>query len=67
MANLQLKVPSMACSACADTITQAVQAVDPQASVEADPKTKQVMVATQAASGVVTEAIAAAGYPVELV
>ncbi|MEO0537884.1 MAG: heavy-metal-associated domain-containing protein [Cyanobacteria bacterium P01_A01_bin.123] len=65
MANLQLTVPSMACSACADTITQAVQKVDPQASVQADPKTKQVQIETQAASMAVTEAIAAAGYPVE--
>ncbi|MBD2103060.1 heavy-metal-associated domain-containing protein [Leptolyngbya sp. FACHB-261] len=62
--SLQLKVPSMACSACSSTITQAIQAVDPTAIVQADPKTKQVNVETQASETAIKEAIAAAGYPV---
>lgn len=33
---VQLKVPSMACSACSDTVTKAVKAIDPTASVQAD-------------------------------
>ena len=37
--------------------------LDPKASVKADPKTKQVIVNTQAAESSVKEAIAAAGYP----
>lgn len=37
---LQLKVPNMACSACGDTITKAIKAVDATATVTADPKTK---------------------------
>ncbi|MEH1872140.1 MAG: heavy-metal-associated domain-containing protein [Nostoc sp.] len=41
---LQLKVPNMACSACGDTITKAVKSVDPTATVQADPKTKIVLV-----------------------
>lgn len=61
---LELKVPNMACSACADTITKAVQAIDPNAVVQADPKTKQVQVETQASETAIKEAIAAAGYPV---
>jgi len=52
----------MACSACADTITKAVQAVDPTAEVTADPKTKQVNIDTQAPEMTVREAIATAGY-----
>ncbi len=61
---LELKVPSMACSACADTITKAVQTIDPDAKVTADPKTKLVAVETQQSETVVKAAIATAGYPV---
>ncbi len=61
---LQLTVPSMACGACAETITKAVIAVDPSAVVTADPKTKQVEVTSTAAPAQVKAAIAAAGYPV---
>ena len=59
---LQLTVSNMACSACADTITKAVQDVDPTAEVTADPKTKQVNIDTQAPEMTVREAIATAGY-----
>ena len=65
MATLQLTVPGMACSACADTITTAVQGVDPSASVTADPKTKQVAIETRAEAETVKGALAAAGYPTE--
>ncbi len=60
---IQLKVPNMACGACAKTITQAVVDIDPKASVRADPKTKQVIVESNASESSVREAIAAAGYP----
>lgn len=43
---LQLTVPNMACSACGETITNAVKAFDPAATVQADPKTKLVNVET---------------------
>ncbi|MCA1990675.1 MAG: heavy-metal-associated domain-containing protein [Coleofasciculus sp. S288] len=61
---VELKVPSMACSACADTITKAVKTVDANATVQADPKTKLVSVETQASEAAIKEAIASAGYPV---
>ncbi len=61
---LELKVPSMACSACVETIYQAVTAIDPKAKVEADTKTKVVQVETQQPETKVREAIANAGYPV---
>ena len=60
---IQLKVPNMACGACAKTITQAVIDIDPKASVRADPQTKQVIVESNASESSVREAIAAAGYP----
>jgi copper chaperone len=61
---LQLKVPNMACSACSETITKAIQAVDPTAKVEADPKTKLVSVETQTGEAAIKEAITAAGYSI---
>ncbi len=59
---LQLKVPDMTCSACVETITKAVTAIDPVAQVEADLKTKMVSVETQQPEATVKEAIANAGY-----
>ncbi len=61
---LQLKVPTMACSACSDTLTKAIQAIDPTATIQADPKTKLVEVDTQASETAIRDAIAAAGYTV---
>jgi copper chaperone len=61
---LQLKVPNMACSACGETITKAIQTVDPTATVQADPKTKLVSIETEASQAAITEAITAAGYTV---
>lgn len=59
---LQLKVPGMACAACAETITKVVMEVDPVAQVEADLKTKMVKVETQQPETAIKEAIANAGY-----
>lgn len=61
---LQFNVPSMACGSCAKTITNAVKSVDQNAKVEADPKTKMVDVATDAAEAPIKEAIKGAGYAV---
>jgi copper chaperone len=61
---LQFTVPNMACSACADTITRAVKAIDPAATINADPKSKQVNIETQANEAAVRNAIAGAGYTV---
>lgn len=60
---IQLKVPNMACGACGKTITKAVHEIDPTAEVQTDPKTKQVIVESNASESSVREAIAAAGYP----
>lgn len=61
---LQLKVSSMACSACSNTITNAVMAIDPTATVQADLKTKQVKIETQLSEATIKNAVEAAGYPV---
>lgn len=59
---LELKVPDMACDACAKNITQAVLALDSQAIVQADSQTKQVTVETSLSESSVRAAIANAGY-----
>ena len=59
---LQLKVPSMVCSSCAETITKAVRAVDPTAVVVANPKTKLVEVETQQPQDRIARAIAQTGH-----
>jgi copper chaperone len=60
---LELKVPKIACSACVNTVTKAVTAVDPTATVEADTKTKMVNIETLATEAAIKDAIASAGYP----
>jgi copper chaperone len=61
---LQLKVPNMACSACGETITAAIKAIDPLAVVETDAKTKLVSIETQVSETAIKEAITTAGYSV---
>ncbi|MCG9891240.1 MAG: cation transporter [Thermosynechococcaceae cyanobacterium MS004] len=61
---LCLNVPSMACSACSSTITNIVKSLDPAAAVQADLKTKQVIIETEAAEATIIAAVTAAGYAV---
>jgi copper chaperone len=65
MSTLNLTIPSMACGACADTITKAVQSVDRDATVTADTQTKVVQIETTAEIATIKSAIAEAGYPVD--
>jgi len=62
--SLQLTVPNMACSDCSTAITNAIKTIDPNADVSADPKTKLVIVETQASETEIRSAIADAGYTV---
>ncbi len=60
---IQLTVPNMSCSVCAQKITNAVQTIDATAIVEAHPETKIVRIDTQAAETEIKTALIAAGYP----
>lgn len=60
---LQLTVPNMACGACAKNIANAVKALDTNATVTADPKTKKVDIETETAETAIREALEQAGYP----
>lgn len=59
---IELTIPDLACVACVDTVTKAIQAVDAAAQVRADPTTKQVEVITQASESAIKQAIVEAGY-----
>jgi copper chaperone len=61
--NIKLTVPGMACSACANNITNAVKAIDANAIVDANPQTKLVNVETQVTENAIKQALIAAGYP----
>ncbi|MGB8698224.1 MAG: heavy-metal-associated domain-containing protein [Thermosynechococcaceae cyanobacterium] len=62
--SLQFTVSDMACSACAATITKAVTALDPTATVTADLPTKQVCIESQQPEAVIKSTITAAGYTI---
>jgi copper chaperone len=62
--SIQFKVPDMACSACAEAITNAITVLDGSARVSADPNTKWVTIETVLANTAVKTAITTAGYTV---
>lgn len=60
---LQLKVPDMTCGSCERTVKHAVKAVDANASIQVDLKTKIVLVETESSEAAIKKAIAQVGYP----
>ena len=62
---ITLKVPSIACDACADTITKAIHTHESEAEVSVDVDNKVVEVDTQASEASIKQIIESAGYPVE--
>jgi copper chaperone len=67
LATINFTIPDMACSACAETLTQAIQALDAAATVEANPTSKALAVNTSASSERIAEAITQAGYTAQSV
>lgn len=62
---IQLKVPSIACGGCADTITKAIKAQESEADVQVDVEQKIVTVETKASEESIKQAIVASGHTVE--
>lgn len=60
---LEYTVPDLSCGHCARAVTEAVQAIDPQAKVEVDLSTRQVRVDSSLARPQVQAALTEAGYP----
>ncbi|MGK7955948.1 MAG: heavy-metal-associated domain-containing protein [Crocosphaera sp.] len=62
---ISLKVPSIACGGCADTITKAIEGQKPGAKVSVDVDSKMVTVDTDASTETIKEIITEAGHTVE--
>lgn len=62
---INLKVPSMVCDGCIDTVKDAIKTHEPEAKVEINLETKQVEVDTKASEASIRQIITAAGHTVE--
>jgi copper chaperone len=62
---IELKVPSMVCEGCVETITKAIATHEPEAKVNIDLATKKVIVDTQASEESIKQIIVATGHEVE--
>ncbi|HWK34824.1 heavy-metal-associated domain-containing protein [Sphingomonas sp.] len=60
---MQLHVENMTCGSCVRHVTRAIEAVDPQATVEVDIAGKKVTVDTCVGAHAIEAALAADGYP----
>jgi len=61
---IQLKVPSIVCSGCADTITKAIKNYESQADVQVDVEQKIVTVKNKASEESIKQVITATGHTV---
>jgi copper chaperone len=62
---ITLKVPSIACDGCANTITKAITNRQPAAKVSVDVATKIVTVETDSPQNEIEAAITASGHTIE--
>ena len=62
---LKVKVPTIVCNGCAETITETIQTMEPDAKVEVDVQAKTVTVETEASEETIKQAIVAAGHTIE--
>ncbi len=60
---MQFHLDDMVCGGCARSVTKAIQAVDPQAQVAADPPARLVQVQTSAPQERIAAALREAGFP----
>ncbi|MEL6495073.1 MAG: heavy-metal-associated domain-containing protein [Cyanobacteria bacterium J06623_7] len=63
--SINLKVSSMVCDGCVDTVKNAIVTHEPEAKVEINLGTKQVTVETAASEASIKQIITAAGHTVE--
>ena len=61
---IKLTVPTIACEACAEAVTKAVQGADAQATVQVDVPSKKVTIASAVSEDQLRTAIASAGHEV---
>ncbi len=58
-------VPGMNCGGCLRAVTRAVQALDPQAQVEADLEARIVRVVSRQSEASILDALGTGGYPAQ--
>ncbi len=63
--SVQLKVPSIVCEGCAETITKALKNLDPEAKVAVDLSAKTVIVEGKTREDLIKQAITDIGHNVE--
>ena len=61
---LLLKVPSIACSGCGDTITKAIKTLESDATVTVDVAAKTVTVEAKASEESIKQAVIATGHAI---
>lgn len=59
-----LKVSGMTCGGCINAVTRAIQAQDPQATVQADLATQVIKLETRLSPELAAQLITDAGFPV---
>lgn len=62
---VEIKVPSMVCQACANTVTKAIKSLDAEADVQINLDTKMVNINGKPSETDIKEAIASVGHTVE--
>lgn len=60
---MELRIENMTCGGCARAVTKAIQSVDADANVTADPVSRTIKVETNANTAEVRQALEQAGYP----
>lgn len=60
---MDLKIEGMICGGCARSVTKAIQSVDANARVEANPAARAVRIETTATQAAVLRVLEEAGYP----
>lgn len=60
---MELRIENMTCGGCAGSVTKAIQSVDPNAKVEANPAGRRVKVVSTAGEDSILQVLAEAGYP----
>lgn len=63
MNTIELELPDLSCGHCVRAVTEALQALDAKAQVQAEVATRRVSVQTHAAAEAVRAALTEAGYP----
>ena len=59
----EFRVERMTCGHCARTISEAIRAVDPEAEIQVDLRSRKVRVESAASRSALAVAINEAGYP----